>query len=54
MPSSKAPCGHFTKKHHYRMHSYVSGTAAVLRCQWTLCQKFLVVPHEVLVQMVAR
>ncbi|AXQ52901.1 hypothetical protein SEA_NEFERTHENA_37 [Microbacterium phage Neferthena] len=54
MPNSKAPCGHFTGKHHYRMHSYVSGTAAVLKCQWTLCQKYLVVPHDTLVALVAR
>lgn len=54
LPNSKAPCGHFTGKHHYLMHDFISGTTAVLKCKWTLCQKYLVIPHEILVSTVAR
>lgn len=49
---SSKPCGHFTGKHHFKVDSFYSGHFAVLKCAWTLCQSFKVVPHEELVKLV--
>ncbi|QKY80333.1 hypothetical protein SEA_MERCEDES_33 [Microbacterium phage Mercedes] len=53
MPNSNAPCGHVTKKHHYQVVAWISGSASILKCKWTLCQKHLVIDHDDLVELVA-
>lgn len=49
---SSSPCGGHTGKHHFRVHSFMSGQASILRCSWTACQKFKVIAHEDLVAAV--
>ncbi|QWY84481.1 hypothetical protein SEA_QUADZERO_36 [Microbacterium phage QuadZero] len=53
LPNSSAPCGHFTGKHHYQVVAWISGSASILKCAWTLCQKHLVISHEDIVERVA-
>ncbi|QKN87797.1 hypothetical protein NEBULOUS_36 [Microbacterium phage Nebulous] len=54
MRNSKAQCGHFTRKHFYRVHNSLAGRVVIMKCQWTLCQKPLAISHDALLELVAR
>lgn len=50
---SSNPCAHPSKKHHFRVHSFIPGEASILQCQKTGCGIFYVVSHEEVSQLVA-